>query len=217
MFFYLQYQNSNDRRLFFNFFISFRMCNLEQLFNSLSIQLILKTMKKSIKNLKINRTNFMWLLSLTIMLSFITSVANAQAGKANFSGTWAFNESKSNLGDGGSRFGGGDMVAKQEANLLTIERTRTNQNGEETKSTSKFTLDGKQSVNTMGRGESKSTAKWSADGKTLTIVTLVTFNGNERKSTETWSLTDSKTLSIASQRQNRDGQEVKTTRVYNKK
>jgi len=174
-------------------------------------------MSKNIKNRKINRINIMWLLSLTIMLSFVISVAHAQTGKVNFSGTWAFNESKSNLGDSGGRYGGGDMIVKQEANLLTMERTRTNQNGEETKTTTKITLDGKQSVNTTGRGESKSTAKWSADGKSLTIVTVATYNGNERKSTDVWTLTDSKTVSIASQRQNRDGQEVKTTRVYDKK
>jgi hypothetical protein len=145
------------------------------------------------------------------------SISNAQTGKVNFSGTWTFNESKSNLGDDGGRFGGGDMVVKQEANLLTMERTRTNQNGEETKTTTKITLDGKESVNTTGRGESKSTAKWSADGKSLTIVTVASYNGNERKSTDVWTLTDSKTISVASQRQNRDGQEVKTTRVYDKK
>lgn len=175
-------------------------------------------MKRNIKNIKINHTNFMWLLSLTIMLSVIApAIANAQAGKVNFTGTWALNEAKSTLGDNGGRFGGGNMVVKQESNLLAVDRTRTNQDGETTTTTSKFTLDGKQSVNTTGRGESKSTAKWSADGKTLTIVTVANFNGNERTSTDAWTLTDAKTISIAGKRQGRDGEEVKTTRVYDKK
>jgi len=176
-------------------------------------------MKKIVKNYRVNLASFMQLIGLTAMLLVIVPVlANAQAGKANFSGTWTFNEGKSNLGDtGGRRFGGGDMVVKQDANLLTIERTRTNQNGETTNMTSKYTLDGKESTNSFGRGETKSTAKWSADGKTLTIVTKMSFNGNERTFTEVWTLSNASTLSIASTRQGRDGGEVKTTRVYDKK
>ncbi|NQU84961.1 MAG: hypothetical protein HQ541_04300 [Mariniphaga sp.] len=176
-------------------------------------------MKKCIKNFQIDSINFMRLFSFTIILTFIAPVfAHAQAGKVNFSGTWTLNADKSNLGDtGGRRFGGGDFIATQEANLLAVERTRTNRDGESVTTTNKYTLDGKESVNTTGRGESKSTAKWSADGKTLTIVTVSSFNGNERTSTEVWALTDSKTISITSTRQNRDGEEVKTTRVYDKK
>lgn len=173
--------------------------------------------------MKNNFKNSVRFLSLILVLCLIVpAFANAQAGKANFAGTWAFNADKSNLGDagggggGGQRGGGGDFKATQEANLLSVERTRTNQNGETTTTTSKYTLDGKESVNTTGRGDSKSTAKWSADGKSLTIVTVSSFNGNERTSTEVWTLTDAKTLSIAATRQGQNG-EVKTTRVYDKK
>ena len=42
------------------------------------------------------------------------------------------------------------------------------------------------------------TANWSADGKTLSIITKFSFNGNERTSTEVWTLTNAKTLSIES-------------------
>jgi hypothetical protein len=176
-------------------------------------------MKKKVKNFQINHINFMRLLSLTIMLFLIVPVmANAQAGKANFSGTWEFNEEKSNLGDsGGRRFGGGNFVAKQEVNLLSVDRTMTNRDGETINVASKYTLDGKESVNTWGNYESKSTAKWSADSKTLTIVTKFSYNGNERTSTQIWTLADAKTISIISKRQNRDGEEVKTTMVYDKK
>ncbi len=174
-------------------------------------------MNKNIKNLKMNHSKFMWLLSLSIMLSFLSTMANAQAGKVDFSGNWVLNESKSNLGDNGGRRGGGNFVAKQEANLLTVDRTRTNQSGETTTTTSKYTLDGKECVNTTGRGDSKSTAKWSADGKSLTIITKFSFDGNEMISTEVWTLPDAKTVSIAATRKNRDGEDVKTTRVYDKK
>ena len=178
--------------------------------------------------------SFQITLSAMIILAFLAMpfTVNAQAGKADFSGTWAFNAEKSNMGQPpqgqgqppqgqgqGQRggFGGGNFAAKQEANLLTVERTRNNQEGQPVTTTTKYTLDGKETVNTMGQGESKSTATWSADGKSLTIVTKMTFNGNERTTTAVWSLVDAKTLSIASTRQGQDGNPVKTTMVYDKK
>ena len=179
-------------------------------------------MEKNIKNLQINSSCLMRLIALTVILAFITPVmTNAQAGKANFAGTWALNAAKSTQpqgggGGGGQRAGGGNFTVTQDANLLT--RTRTGQDG--TSTSIKYTLDGKVSVNTSTRGDSKSVATWSADGKNLTIVTTRTVDRNgtatEMKSSETWSLTDAKTLSIVSTRQGRDG-EVKTTMVYDKK
>lgn len=164
--------------------------------------------------MKKNVLNLIRLLSLTIVLALIAPVmTNAQAGKANFAGTWALNAEKSTMpgGQGGQRMGGNFVVA-QEANLLT--RTRTGQDG--TATSTKYTLDGKESINTSQRGDSKSIAKWSADGKSLTIATTRTTQNGEMKSTEVWSMTDAKTLSIASTRQGQDG-EVKSTMVYDKK
>ena len=185
-------------------------------------------MKKNVEGLLVNRRNFLKLISLTVILLFIVpAMANAQ-GKTDFSGTWAMNAEKSNLGAAGGgpgggggggfggRGGGGNFVATQDATTLSVERTR-NRNGEETKTTTKYTLDGKETVNTTGMGESKSTAKWSADGKSLTIVTSRSFNGNDVTSTEVWTLTDAKTLTIASTRPGMDGAEMKTTMVYDKK
>jgi Tol biopolymer transport system component len=169
--------------------------------------------------MKKNLSNMMQLLSLTIVLAFLAPVmVNAQSGKANFAGTWAMNAEKSTLpqgggGGGGRGMGGGNFTVTQDANILT--QTRTGQDG--TARVTKYTLDGKESVNTFGNGgESKSTAKWSADGKTLTVVTKMNFNGNEVTSTAVWSLIDAKTLSIVSTRQGQNG-EVKTTIVYDKK
>lgn len=177
-------------------------------------------MKKNVKNFGINYRDFLRLMSLVVILFvLVPAMANAQSGKANFSGTWAMNADKSNLGNaggGGRGFGGGgNMVVNQDNNTLTIERTM-NRQGQETKMTTKYTLDGKETVNTTGRGESKSTAKWSADGKSLTITTTSSFNGNDRTSKEVWTLKDAKTLSIASTRPNRNGEETTTTRVYDK-
>ncbi|MCX6255011.1 MAG: hypothetical protein NTV31_11120 [Bacteroidia bacterium] len=178
-------------------------------------------MKKNVENLQINSSYLVRLISFTIMLAFLTPVmVNAQAGKADFSGTWALNAEKSTMGQGGQRMGGGNFVATQEANLLTVERTRTGQDGQTMTITSKYTLDGKESVNTSPRGDSKSVATWSPDGKTLTIVTSRTMEMNGEtttmKSTEVWSLTDAKTLTVSSTRQGQNG-EVKSTLIYDKK
>ena len=162
-------------------------------------------------------------LSATVILAFLCAPLslNAQAGKANFAGKWAFNAQKSNLGEsqGGRMMGGGNFTATQEANLLTVERTRTNQDGESVTTTSKYTLDGKESVNSTGRGESKSIATWSPDGKTLTIATTRSFERDgqtmEFKSTEVWSLTSPNTLQIVNTMTTPNG-ERKTTMVYDK-
>ncbi len=170
--------------------------------------------------MKKNVSKLFQLLSLVIALMLIAPVmTNAQSGKANFAGTWALNAEKSTMpqqggggGGGGQRMGGGNFTVTQDANTLT--QTRTGQDG--TARSTKYTLDGKETVNTMGQGESKSTATWSADGKSLTLVTKMNFNGTERTTTAVWSLTDANTLSIASTRQGQDGP-VTTKMVYDKK
>jgi hypothetical protein len=170
--------------------------------------------------MKRNVSNLMKLLTLAMILAFIMPVV-AKAQKANFAGSWALNESKSTMPQGGGGGGGGgrggmmgrEFTIAQEANLVT--RTSTTQDGE--KREAKYTLDGKESVNTMGENQSKSVATWSADGKSLTIKTTMEFNGNQRTTTQVWSMTDAKTLSIVQTRTGRDGNEVKTTMVYDKK
>lgn len=165
---------------------------------------------------------------ISLAAVFLLSLSmDAIAQKTNFSGTWAFNESKSTLGQqgqgpGGARFAARQLTVKQEANNLTVDRLRVTQNGEERTTTDKYTLDGKVSINTNPRGgESKSVATWSADGKVLTIVTTRTFErdgqSREMKSTDVWKLSDPKTLSIESTSPGRDGGERKTTLVYDKK
>lgn len=188
-------------------------------------------MKKNAIFFGITRINIMRIIIMTVVLAFIMpATMNAQTGKINFAGTWALNTSKSDMGQPpaqgqgqGQRMGGGmgtNFVAKQEANLLTLESTRTNQNGETTTITSKFTLDGKECINTTPRGENKSTANWSADGKTLTIITTRTFemNGESRtiKSTQVLALTDANTLTVTTTTTTPNGD--RTTRmVYDKK
>ena len=179
-------------------------------------------------------------VSVMVMLALVAMPLslNAQAGKVSFSGTWTLNADKSDMGGGpggppqgqpgqggppqGARMGGfgGDFIAKQETNLLTVERTFSPPGGEPVTTTTKYTLDGKESVNSTGRGESKSKATWSSDGKVLTINTSRTFNmGGESRtmnSTEVWTLTDSKTLSVKTTMTTPMGDRT-TTMVYEKK
>ena len=178
-------------------------------------------MKKKIESFRNNRSNFVRLISLIIMIAIITPVVtNAQTGKVNFTGTWNMNKEKSTLPEGGGqRMGGGNFSATQDANLLSVVRTRTGEDGQSITITIKYTLDGKECVNTTPRGESKSIATWSADGKTLNIATSRNrdINGETKvmKSTEEWTLTDAKTLTVKSVRQGQNG-EVKSIIVYDK-
>jgi hypothetical protein len=114
------------------------------------------------------------LVFCAVLLLAMPIVAFAQ--KADLSGSWTFDEAKSDPapagrggGGGGGRGGGrggaaaSKMVIKQTAGELTVDRTLPN--GAETLV---FKLDGSESVNKMGPGEAKSKASW--DGNNLVIT-----------------------------------------------
>ncbi len=170
-------------------------------------------------------------LFTAVALLFVFVSATAQV---NFSGTWTLNPEKSQFGGGpggggpgggggGPMGGGAPMIVTQAGNNLSVERTmRGRDGGEDTKMVTKYTLDGQATTNTrtspMGEMTSKSTVTWSADKKFITIVTTMSFDGNEMKTTETWKLgPDGKSLSIESVRPGFDGGETKSTMVYDKK
>ena len=146
--------------------------------------------------------------------------ASTAPGTVNFSGQWTLNDSKSDLGGGG--FGiGKKLNITQDGNNLTIERTVANRNGEERTMTGKYTLDGKESNNSMGNRTSKSVLTWSADGKTLTITTNTTFERNGQsmtsKNVEVWTLGNGgNTLNIDHTMKSSRG-ERHSTLVYDKK
>lgn len=176
--------------------------------------------------MKKNSFNFMRLLALTVILALVVPVMASAQGKVNFAGSWALNAAKSTQPPaggqgGGMRMMGGDRVVTQEANLLTSATTRNGQDGTPMTTTLKYTLDGKESINTNPRGDSKSVATWSADGKSLTIKTSRTMDMNGQSMTmvteEVWTLSDAKTLTVTSTRNGQDGTPVKTTMVYDKK
>jgi len=168
----------------------------------------------------ISGTYLLKLLSVILALALFTPfITEAQTAKVNFSGSWVLNSEKSTLGDN-PRMGAGNFIAAQEGNLLSVERTRTNRDGETVTTTMKYTLDGKESINTSPRGDSKSVAAWSADSKTLTINTSRTFEMNGEtmniKSVEVWTLTDPKIITIQSTSTTPDG-ERRMTLIYDKK
>ena len=96
--------------------------------------------------------------------------------KTDFSGTWTFDEAKSDAAGGpgggggggrpGGRMGGGPptrLVIKQTAGEVTIEQTLAS--GAQTVV---YKLDGSESVNKLAMGESKAKATW--DGANLVIA-----------------------------------------------
>lgn len=167
---------------------------------------------------KLNLTTLRILLG-TAILVMTTSGLFAQV---NFAGNWAFNESKSNFGESQFRFAATSMVVTQDANTLTVESTMPGRDGEEMKTSAKYTLDGKVSENPVFNTTRKSTVTWSPDKTSIVIASTMTFdmNGESReiKSTDTWKLSEGgKVLLIESVRAGRDGGEMKTTAAYDKK
>jgi hypothetical protein len=159
--------------------------------------------------------------TILLMLIMVT-VSKAQTGSVNFSGTWAFNEAKSTPSEGGFRMGAGSFVIKQEGNNLSVERSSTGPDGTEMKTTSKFTLDGKESTNVaFGNSNRKSVVKWSADGKSLSFSHVMKFDMNgettEIKSSETWKLNEADKTLIMDSVFNSPNGEMKSTNVYDKK
>ncbi|MBN2636788.1 MAG: hypothetical protein JXR61_11000 [Prolixibacteraceae bacterium] len=111
----------------------------------------------------------------TLLMIAIAFSAFAFA-QTDFSGTWALNNSKSELGE--MSFAPSKLVIKQSGNEMTVEQTM-DMMGQTNTSTTKYTLDGKESTNEgFGGNASKSTATWSADKKALTVVTKIDMQGN---------------------------------------
>lgn len=97
--------------------------------------------------------------------------------QTDFSGTWALNTSKSQLGE--RNFAPKSVVITQSGNEMTVESHNEWQGQERTRS-AKYTLDGKECSNPGFRdSEIKSKATWSADKKALTITSnFETPNGD---------------------------------------
>jgi hypothetical protein len=157
----------------------------------------------------------------TIVVLFTAFTAFAGDDKADFSGTWIFNEEKSEMGEGGRWMRSTKLVITQEGNDMTLERHSTRRNGEAFSMTDKLTLDGEECENpTFGDNTKKSVVTWSDDGKSLTINTTMEFwregNKSEFTSVEVLKLSDDgSTLTIDYSGTSPRG-ERKATYVYDK-
>jgi hypothetical protein len=152
---------------------------------------------------------------------FLLVVSAGLFAQPNFSGTWAFNESKSNFGGSQFRFAATTMVVVQDGNNLSVESTMPSRDGGEMKTNDKFTLDGKVCENPMFNTVRKSTVVWSEDKTSLMIASTMNFErdgeSREFKTSAVWKLAeDGKVLTIESTFPSSDG-DIKTTVAYDKK
>ena len=70
-----------------------------------------------------NKRMFYLKSGLLIALSLLVSSVSFSQGAANFSGSWALNESKSNPGEGGFRMISQTLMIVQDVTSFSLERT----------------------------------------------------------------------------------------------
>jgi len=127
----------------------------------------------NLKMYPVNRINL--ILTLAFLMSLSWYGVSAQTGDVNFTGTWAFNESKSTQSEGGFRFAPSLLVVNHSGTGIDIESTSNGPNGE-FKSNSKYTTDGKECSNKIfGDNIRKSLVNWSADKKSLVFSHTMNF------------------------------------------
>ena len=156
---------------------------------------------------------FLSLLFVSVLLFSFTKPVY----QANFSGTWALNEGKSDLGQFGARLAATKIVIDQKADGVTTTKTVNGQNGEAT-ITETLTNDGKEVETALSANAKKrSTLKWGADGNTFAVSYTLSFGQGEFKGSEDWSMSaDGKTMTIKTT-VNFNGNDVVTSAVYDKK
>ncbi|MDB5209876.1 MAG: hypothetical protein JWQ30_703 [Sediminibacterium sp.] len=159
-------------------------------------------------------------LSLLVVSALLFSFTKP-VYQTNFSGTWALNEGKSELGQFGGRGAASKIVVDQKADVVTTTRTITGFDGTTSDVTENLS-EGKESETTMfGTAKKKSVLKWAADGNTFTIASNTSIDRNgqsfEFKGSETWSLAaDGKTLTLQNTFSSPNG-DIITKAVYDKK
>ncbi len=117
-------------------------------------------------------TSFLFLVAF-IMTSFVTY---GVPKKAKFSGEWALNREKSNIGEYGEMMAVTKMIINQKGKKLEIEKSGTSMEGESYTYTERYTLDGMECENIIFETtKKKSTANWSEDKQSLTITSTIWF------------------------------------------
>lgn len=177
-------------------------------------------MKKNEENLLIKSVFMMRLVLFTITLTLnIPLVINAQTEKANFTGDWIFNLSKSTPSV--RRTADSETITRvvtQNENTLTTTSTNTREDGKSFSRSTTFTLDGKENVLTSWSAVGtppKYVATWSDNGEILVLVTTSTTQKGNRKTTQSWKLINTNTLSII-HTYNTSGTERNTEDIYDR-
>ncbi|HTF28000.1 MAG TPA: hypothetical protein VK625_04100, partial [Flavitalea sp.] len=127
------------------------------------------------------------------------------ANRANFSGNWKLNESKSEPG----QFGVGDKVCldwlaasntmkvASQAGFLTVELVSPSHDGAVVTRHEKLVFDGKETEDNFLGHTKKSTVKWSDEGQTMNVNSVIYYSGTEIKVSEVWKLiNDGKSISL---------------------
>jgi hypothetical protein len=132
------------------------------------------------------------------------------AYRANFSGEWKLNESKSELVGqfplcifgGGDRMRSKTMKIAEYGDFLIVDVASSSADGALVTRQEKLTFDGKASEATfVGSPREKSTARWSDDGQTMTVNSVRSFDTNGEKAdfevAEVWKLiNDRKSITV---------------------
>lgn len=151
-------------------------------------------------------------LILFVFAAIFSVAVNSQ--DVNFSGSWKLNSSLSTLNSEWS-MAPLEIIIDQKGNDLKVEKHSTFQ-GENFTINDKFTLDGKECINTGWQdSQKKSTAVWSSDKKSLTITTkLVMGDGGEMTIIEVYKM-DKKNMSLNAKASSSYG-DMEETMVYEK-
>jgi len=155
--------------------------------------------------------NFKLLLVLALILS--ASGLYAQS-PSDFSGTWVFDISKSNAGEGSS-FGSSDIthIISQDPSTISIEEII----GQTNIGRNIFTLDGKETTEQQGSMKIKKSAAWSQDKKMLTLIEIRTIDAKDYRSDDAYSLSDNGLVLTVQSVIQGPGFKTTTIWVYNKK
>lgn len=155
---------------------------------------------------------------LLLVVFIVTNLVAAD--KPDFSGTWKFNEEKSTLDDMGMAFIPHTLVIKQQENDLAVQKTFTNQNGEDMVTDESMTLDGKECKSEIWNSPRVTTANWTDKGDTLKIEVKITFNQdgnmNEMLLHEAWSTLDDGARMVVNHFSTSNWGERKITMVFDK-
>jgi mannan endo-1,4-beta-mannosidase len=139
---------------------------------------------------------------------------------ADFSGTWALNEERSQFG----RIGPGGAAVKlevaQQGGALSVKSTRVIEYADDQTSEETLALDGSETKSQFMNSPRVTTAKLSADGAQLVIDSVITFTwgapGAKSTSEDVWTLVDGgRSLSIQRHSSSPRG-EQNSTLVYNR-